>query len=123
MQPTIMLVDDSRALRMQAREILRGAGFEILEACDGIDALEKLATAGPISLIVCDVTMPRMTGLEFIEQLAKSPELQHPPIVMMTTEGHPEMIARAKASGARGWMVKPFKADLLLAAAKQIIGR
>ena len=100
---------------------MSAAGFGIIEAMDGIDALEKLETSGEIALIVCDVNMPRMSGIEFVEALSKR-EGVRPPVIMLTTEGHPDLVKSAKACGARGWMVKPFKPELLVAAAKKITG-
>ena len=117
---TVLLVDDSATLRMEARRALEIAGFDIVEACDGLDALEKLP-AQAISLIVCDINMPRMSGIEFVETLAKAGG-PRPPILMLTTDGDPALVRRAKACGARGWMIKPFKAELLVAAARKITG-
>jgi len=116
-----MLVDDSATVRLQASKALSAAGFGIIEAIDGIDALEKLAVTDNIALIVCDVNMPRMNGIEFVEALAHTGALP-PPVIMLTTEGHPDLVRTAKACGARGWMVKPFKPELLVAAAKKITG-
>lgn len=115
----VMLVDDSATVRMQASRALVAAGFSVIEAVDGLDALEKLETSGEIALIVCDVNMPRMGGIDFVETLSKSNGAK-PPVIMLTTEGHPELIRHAKACGAKGWMVKPFKPDLLVAAAKKL---
>ena len=116
---TILLVDDSMTLRIQVGRVLRGAGFQVIEAVDGLDALEKLASANDLALIVCDVNMPRMSGIELLEALkARSDTL--PPILMLTTEGNPELVRRARASGAKAWMTKPFKPDLLLAAAMKL---
>ena len=121
MGPCVMLVDDSATVRLQASKALSAAGFGIIEAIDGIDALEKLAVTDNIALIVCDVNMPRMNGIEFVEALAHTGALP-PPVIMLTTEGHPDLVRTAKACGARGWMVKPFKPELLVAAAKKITG-
>ena len=106
-------------LRIQVGRVLRGAGFHVIEAVDGLDALEKLASATDLALIVCDVNMPRMSGIELLEALkARADTL--PPILMLTTEGNPELVRRARASGAKAWMTKPFKPDLLLAAAMKL---
>ncbi|HSO38586.1 MAG TPA: response regulator [Labilithrix sp.] len=115
---TVLLIDDSSSIRLQARRALEIAGFEVVEACDGLDAFEKLP-AQKISLIVCDVNMPRMGGIEFIEKLAKAGGAL-PPILVLTTDGDPALVRRAKACGARGWMIKPFKVELLVAAARKI---
>ena len=122
MAATVMLIDDSATVRLQAAKALSAAGFGIIEATDGLDGLEKLATSDdPIALIVCDVNMPRMGGIEFIEALGHTGNVP-PPVIMLTTEGHPDLVRTAKACGARGWMVKPFKPELLVAAAKKITG-
>jgi two-component system, chemotaxis family, chemotaxis protein CheY len=119
MSANVMLIDDSATVRIQASRALSAAGFTVIEAVDGVDALEKLETSGSVALIVCDVNMPRMSGIEFVETLSKSSG-QRPPVIMLTTEGHPELIRHAKACGAKGWMVKPFKPELLVAAAKKL---
>jgi two-component system chemotaxis response regulator CheY len=116
-----MLIDDSATVRLQARRALSAAGFGIIEATDGLDALEKLDAADAVSLIVCDVNMPRMSGIEFVENLSRR-QGARPPVIMLTTEGHPDLVQSAKACGAKGWMVKPFKPELLVAAARKLTG-
>lgn len=120
MASTVLVVDDSATVRVQAGRALMQAGFEVVEAVDGIDALEKLEANKGIVLVVCDVNMPRMSGVELVEALAKR-AAKMPPVIMLTTEGHPQLIQRAKSSGAKGWMIKPFKPELLVAAAKKVI--
>ena len=120
MSPTILVIDDSAMVRHQVGRALAAEGFSVVEATDGVDAIDKLARAPGTQLIVCDVNMPRMSGVEFLEHLAAhGPSL---PVVMLTTEGQPELIQRAKALGAKGWIVKPFKAHLLVAAVKKLTG-
>lgn len=116
---TVMLVEDSATVRLQAARALVQAGFIVIEAVDGIDGLEKLDARSDVALIVCDVNMPRMNGVEFVEALSKRPGAM-PPVIMLTTEGHPQLVQRAKASGAKGWMIKPFKPEILVAAAKKL---
>jgi two-component system chemotaxis response regulator CheY len=118
MSATILVIDDSAMVRTQVGRALTGAGFTVVEAVDGVDALTKLAAAPTTRLIVCDVNMPRMNGVEFLERLLS--EGSALPVVMLTTEGQPELIQRAKALGAKGWIVKPFKPDLLIAAVKKL---
>jgi two-component system chemotaxis response regulator CheY len=118
MSTTILVVDDSMMVRQQVARVLSGAGFTIVEASDGADAILKLAEFPDTKLVVCDVNMPRMNGIEFLENLAASGKAT--PVVMLTTEGQPDLIHRAKELGAKGWIVKPFKADLLVAAAKKL---
>lgn len=105
-------------VRQQVGRALTGAGFSIIEAVDGADALEKLQTSPDTSLIVCDVNMPRMNGIEFLEQ--KNRLGSGVPVMMLTTEGQPELIKKAKELGAKGWVMKPFKPELLIAAAKKL---
>lgn len=119
MTQTVMLIDDSRVVRMHLARALHEAGYAVVEAEDGLDAIQKLETEPRISLIVCDVNMPRMDGLEFVKWL--SGQATPPPVVMLTTEGHPHQIQRAKEHGARGWMVKPMKPEVLVAAARRLI--
>lgn len=118
MTPSILVIDDSMMVRKQVGNALKAHGYNIVEAVDGLDALEKLASNPETRLVVCDVNMPRMNGLEFLEQLAT--RKTSVPVVMLTTEGQPELIARAKALGAVGWLVKPFKPEFLLATAKKL---
>src|ERR1700722_17178039 len=90
----ILVVDDSALLRRQIGAALSGAGYTTCEAADGVEALAMLAD---IALIVCDVNMPRMNGIELLVELARDPKTALIPVVMLTTEGHPELIQRAKA--------------------------
>src|ERR1700737_963132 len=117
MSAMVLVIDDSLMVRQQVGRALTAAGFSVVEAIDGVEALEKLATSPETKLVVCDVNMPRMNGIEFLGRLnAKRSAV---PVVMLTTEGQPELIQRAKALGAKGWIVKPFKPDLLVAAARK----
>ena len=100
------------------RQALEPAGFDVLEAVDGMDGLEKARSSGDLSLVLCDVNMPRMTGMEMIEHLHT--EKVAIPILMLTSEGQPSLIRRARESGAKGWIVKPFKVELLLAAVNKL---
>ena len=118
MAPSILVIDDSMMVRKQVGNALKTHGYAVVEAVDGVDALAKLETNPETRLVVCDVNMPRMNGLEFLEQL--STRTTRVPVVMLTTEGQPELIQRAKALGAVGWLVKPFKPELLLATAKKL---
>ena len=120
MSAKVMVVDDSMMVRQQVKRALGEAGFTMVEACDGLDAMSKLDAEPDVKLIVLDVNMPNMSGIEFLEALRRDkPELQ-PNIVMLTTEGQPDLVQRAKALGAKGWVIKPFKADLMVAAAKKL---
>lgn len=118
MSTKILVVDDSLMVRQQVGRALTAAGFTIVDAGDGTDALEKLATTPEVALVVCDVNMPRMSGIEFLENVRRDGKTL--PVVMLTTEGQPELIQKAKSLGAKGWIVKPFKPELLVAAVKKL---
>lgn len=120
MSKKVMVVDDSATVRQQVGAALSQAGFEVVEAVDGEDGATKIQAMADLSLVVCDVNMPRMNGIEMLEKVKASGQRPNLPIVMLTTEGQPELIARAKQAGAKGWIVKPFKADLLVAAAQKL---
>jgi two-component system chemotaxis response regulator CheY len=117
---TIMTVDDSASLRLMVSHVLRGGGYDVVEAVDGLDALSKLK-GQEFHLILTDINMPNMDGLEFIRQLRALPPYKFIPIVLLTTESHPEKKQEGKAAGATGWIVKPFSPDQLLAVAKKVI--
>jgi two-component system chemotaxis response regulator CheY len=106
-------------IRSMVKRALTGAGYSVIEAKDGLDAVEKLAAGADPALIVGDDNMPRMNGIEFLESLRDS-HSGRIPVVMLTTEGQPEMVRKARVLGAKGWLVKPFKAPLLLAAVEKL---
>lgn len=116
----IIVIDDSQTIREQVATTLRKAGFEILEAVDGVDGAEVIERTPDAALAICDVNMPKKNGLELLEGLKESGRTNALPVLMLTTEGQPQLIERARKAGARGWLVKPFKADLLLAAVKKL---
>jgi two-component system chemotaxis response regulator CheY len=117
----IMIVDDSRTIRQQVTAVLTPAGFEILEARDGLEAIERMKSTPDISLVICDVNMPRMNGFDMLGalQTAGLPPL---PIVMLTSEGRSDLVDRAKRAGAKGWLIKPFKPEQLVAVARKLTG-
>jgi two-component system chemotaxis response regulator CheY len=116
----IIVIDDSQTIREQVATTLRRAGFEILEAVDGVDGAEVIQRTPDAALAICDVNMPKKNGLELLEGLTASGRTIALPVLMLTTEGQPQLIERARKAGAKGWLVKPFKADLLLAAVKKL---
>jgi two-component system chemotaxis response regulator CheY len=116
----IIVIDDSQTIREQVATTLRRAGFEILEAVDGVDGAEVIERTPDAALAICDVNMPKRNGLELLEGLRDSGRTSVLPVLMLTTEGQPQLIERARKAGAKGWLVKPFKADLLLAAVKKL---
>lgn len=116
----VLVVDDSLMVRQQVKRALVAGGFAVVEAEDGQVALERLREHEDICLVVCDVNMPRMGGLDFLENARRDERFTALPVVMLTTEAEPELVQRAKSLKASGWIIKPFKADLLLAAAKKL---
>lgn len=120
MGKNILVVDDSATVRQQVGMAVKQAGYEVIEAADGLEGLQKLKSVADISLIVCDVNMPNMNGLEMLEQIQREKVHTSIPIIILTTEGQPDMVARAKKGGAKAWIVKPFKAELLVAAANKL---
>ncbi|MGQ9830339.1 MAG: response regulator [Thermochromatium sp.] len=120
MTKTIMVVDDSASLRSVVGLALKGAGYEVIEACDGRDALAKL-DGTKIHLIVSDVNMPNMDGITLVSEVRKLPNYRFTPILMLTTESQPEKKEAARAAGAKAWLVKPFQPETLLAAISKLI--
>lgn len=117
---TIMTVDDSASLRQMVGLVLRGGGYAVVEAVDGADALSKLR-GQELHLFLTDINMPNMDGLEFTRRLRAMPEYKFVPIVLLTTESHPEKKQEGKAAGATGWIVKPFNPEQLLAVVKKVM--
>ncbi|HZU65142.1 MAG TPA: response regulator [Novosphingobium sp.] len=122
MTASILTVDDSPSLRMAVRIALTGAGYNVVEAGDGMEGLSKAGTQR-FDLIITDLNMPRMDGLTMIRELRKSPTQTGVPIVFLTTESEDGLKAEAKAAGATGWLVKPFNADQLVKVARKVLGR
>jgi two-component system chemotaxis response regulator CheY len=118
----VLVVDDSVTVRQQVGTSLRQAGFDIVEAEDGAEGLEKINLDATIKMVICDVNMPRMNGLEMLEALQREGKRPGLPVVMLTTEGQTQLIERAKKAGAKGWIVKPFKAPQLVAAVQKMVG-
>ena len=115
MAKKILVIDDSPAIRQQVSICLIEGGYDVVEATDGRDALSKLEA---VSLAICDVNMPGMNGIEFVKEMAQRGSKL--PIVMLTTEGRPELVSEAKKAGAKGWMVKPFKVDQLILVVRKL---
>jgi two-component system chemotaxis response regulator CheY len=116
----VLVVDDSLTVRDTVAAALAGSGFEVIGAKDGVDGLEKLSKHDDVVLVFCDVNMPRMNGLDMIAEVKRTPKYESLPIVVLTTEGRPEMVRRAQQVGAKAWIVKPFKPDHLVAVLQKL---
>ncbi|MBC7780545.1 MAG: response regulator [Proteobacteria bacterium] len=121
MSKTILAVDDSASIRQMVAFTLKSAGYDVVEAVDGQDGLEK-AKAKPVALVLTDQNMPRMDGLSLVKHLRALPQYKTAPILMLTTESSDQMKAQGKAAGATGWLVKPFDPTKLLEVVKKVIG-
>ena len=122
MAKTILAVDDSASIRAMVSFTLKGAGYMVVEAVDGLDALDKAKSNNDVHLILTDLNMPRMDGLTLIKSLRSLPRYQTAPILMLTTESSDVMKAQGRAAGATGWMVKPFDPKRLLEVIKKVLG-
>jgi two-component system chemotaxis response regulator CheY len=118
----VIVIDDSRTARQQVANTLVGAGFQVVEAVDGDDGLAKIASNRDASLVICDVNMPNMNGLQVLAKINESGWGMETPIIMLTTEAQPELLQQAKRAGAKGWIVKPFRPEMLVAAARRLAG-
>jgi two-component system chemotaxis response regulator CheY len=117
---TIMVVDDSASLRQVVAAALTGAGYQVIEACDGCDALAKLGSERK-HLIVCDVNMPNMDGISFVQQLKQLAAHRFTPVIMLTTVSQEAKKREGQAAGAKAWIVKPFDAEALLDAVRKLV--
>lgn len=121
MSKSILAVDDSASIRQMVAFTLKSSGYEVVEAVDGMDGLEKARTKS-FSLILTDQNMPRMDGLTLVKSLRALAQYSTTPILMLTTESSDAMKAQGKASGATGWLVKPFDPQKLVEVVKKVIG-
>jgi two-component system chemotaxis response regulator CheY len=120
MAKTILVVDDSASVRTVVGTALKGAGYEVIQACDGKDALSKM-TGDKIHMIISDVNMPNMDGIEFVKAVKQLPAYKFTPICMLTTESEASKMQEGKAAGAKAWIVKPFQPPKLLSAVEKLI--
>lgn len=119
--PTVMAVDDSATMRQLVSFILKGAGYDVVEAADGMEAL-GLAKKNAFHLLITDVNMPRLDGIALVKELRNMPEYRCTPMLMLTTDSASGRKMQGKAVGATGWIVKPFDPDQLLATVKKVLG-
>ncbi len=119
MAKNIMIIDDSASLRQVVSIALKGAGYDVVEAVDGKDALGKL-TGDKIHLIICDVNMPNMDGITFVKELKKTAQYKFTPVIMLTTESQEAKKLEGQAAGAKAWVVKPFQPQQMLGAVAKL---
>jgi two-component system chemotaxis response regulator CheY len=117
---TILAVDDSASMRQMVSFTLKGAGYNVVEAVDGVDALNK-AKAQTFDCVVTDVNMPNKDGISLIKDLRTLPNYKFTPMLMLTTESGMDKKQQGKEAGATGWIVKPFNPDQLLKTIKKVM--
>ncbi|HPI92614.1 MAG TPA: response regulator [Deltaproteobacteria bacterium] len=121
MSKRILSVDDSTSIRQLVQFTLEKEGFEVVLAVDGQDALDKVKQ-GPVDMVITDLNMPNVDGIQLIKALRADPAFKFTPIVMLTTESALEKKDAGKGAGATGWIVKPFKPEQLIAVVKRLLG-
>ena len=120
MTKRIMVIDDSPSLREAVRGALTDAGYEVVDAVDGRDALQRL-DGRKVDLMICDVHMPGMDGIAFVKQVKQLPDYRFVPIIMLTTESSEEGKQAGQVAGARAWIVKPFRPAQILHAVSKLV--
>ena len=120
MAKVILTVDDSASVRQMVKFTLSDAGYAVIEAVDGKDALAKLT--GPIHMVITDLNMPNLDGIGLIRSLRANPACKNIPIIMLTTESQDTRKREGKAAGATGWIVKPFSPQQLLTVVRRVLG-
>ncbi|WP_426139680.1 response regulator [Pseudomonas sp. DWP3-1-2] len=120
MAKSVLVVDDSSSVRQVVGIALKSAGYDVIEACDGKDALGKL-NGQKVHLIISDVNMPNMDGITFVKEVKKLPSYKFTPIIMLTTESQESKKMEGQAAGAKAWVVKPFQPAQMLAAVSKLI--
>ena len=120
MAKKILIVDDSASVRMVARIALREKGYEVIEASNGREGLEKLA-ADRVNLVISDVNMPQMDGISFLKELKSKPGSKFVPVIMLTTEAGQDKMQEGRAAGAKAWITKPFQPTTLIDAVSKLV--
>ena len=120
MAQRILTVDDSPTMRRMIEMTVKTGGYDVVEAADGQAALELLKGCS-VDLVISDINMPNLNGIELTRKLRALPQFSKTPIILLTTESDPEKKAEGKAAGATGWIVKPFKQDQLLAVVAKVL--
>lgn len=121
MPKTIMTVDDSASVREMVSFTLKEAGYEVIEAADGDEALNKLQNQA-VDMLITDLNMPKVDGIDLIKKVREMNDLKFIPVIMLTTESQQEKKTAGKAAGATGWIVKPFKPEQLTSVVKKVLG-
>lgn len=120
MAKSIMTVDDAASVRQMVSFTLQEAGYDVVEAVDGLDALEKI-NSSTIDMLITDMNMPNMGGIELIRKVRAIPRIKFIPIIMLTTESQEAKKQEGKKVGATGWIVKPFRPEQLVAVVKKVL--
>jgi two-component system chemotaxis response regulator CheY len=117
---TVLIVDDSKSIRNEVADALTPAGYIVIEAADGIEALACLVEHRSITLVVLDVNMPGMNGLDVLERIQRDHPVRNFAVLMLTTEAERTLVERAKKAGAKGWLLKPIKPELLVSTVERL---
>lgn len=120
MAASILAVDDSASMRQMVSFTLKGAGYDVVEAADGVEAL-NIAKSRSVNLVITDVNMPNMDGISLIRELRALASYKFTPLLMLTTESSADKKQQGKAAGATGWIVKPFNPEQLLNTVKKVL--
>ena len=120
MGKTVLIVDDSMSIRQLVKATLLTKGYTVVDACDGVDALNKLG-AQRVNLVISDVNMPNMDGITLLKAIKAKPEHRFTPVIMLTTESQESKKREGQAAGAKAWIVKPFQPEQMLAAVEKLL--
>ncbi len=120
MAKTILVVDDSSSVRTVARMALREHGYDVIEASNGQEGLDKL-NGERVHLIISDVNMPKMDGIAFLKEVKRHPNYKFTPVIMLTTEAGEDKKQEGRAAGAKAWIIKPFQPQLLVDAVAKLV--
>ncbi|QTA88065.1 response regulator [Desulfonema magnum] len=121
MPKTVMIVDDAVSIRGLASMTLENSGYQVIEAYDGKDALEKIS-GQKVNMVITDLNMPNMGGLEFIKAMKADSRYRFIPIVILTKENEPDLKHQGRQAGAKAWITKPFKPKTILGVVQKVIG-
>jgi two-component system chemotaxis response regulator CheY len=122
MAKKILVVDDSSNVRQLVATTLSLDGYEVVEAADGREGLSRIQQKQDFGLVISDISMPNMNGLEMLARIKADAKNAGLPVIMLTTEGEPGLIQQARLAGAKAWIIKPFKTELFLATVRKIVG-